>query len=369
MLIWEIYSILSSIYFLVSLLIVIGNQIRIKRTSNRYTVSIIVAARNEEDNIAECLYSLFAQDYPREFLEIIVVNDRSEDETEGIVSELIDDKPYCKLFSVDKPIDGLTGKESALTLGINASSSEIILLTDADCILPPSWVSSMVSCFSNPVGMVAGFSIPKCNDSFSCIQAVDHLFLIGVASGFAGLGIPQSCIGNNLAFRRDAYNNIGGYEAVGYTITEDVGLLQKIRAKSDYRIVFNRGKDALVKTYAAGNFSEFKKQRMRWLVGGMEVSAVMLFSLILTFGTIFLSTAALISVLSFNFNLSPIIALGLFLLSNLMIILSNKHLFDIGKILKWFIPHQLFFILYSLILGFFFLIGKRDILWKGRDYS
>ena len=121
-------------------------------------VSVIVAARNEEENIEDCLSALALQDYPDDMYEVVVVNDRSSDGTEQIARSFEDRYYNFSLLNVTGEPLYACPKKNALNLGIESSRGEIILLTDADCRPPCSWISDMVGHFEPEVGLVAGVS-------------------------------------------------------------------------------------------------------------------------------------------------------------------------------------------------------------------
>ena len=363
-----IFLCLSLIYSIATLLVIAGNRKKYKIIYRVPSVSIVLAARNEEAVIEKCLKTLKIQNYPKEKLEIIVIDDRSEDKTCKVASDFIKGKPQFKLILISDPPQGLTGKANALKIGIENSRGEIILSTDADCEVPPNWVSSMVSYFSDDVGLVAGFSTPPTKGWFASLQALDHLFLISVASGFAGLGIAQSCIGNNIAFRRNAYDAVGGYDGVGFTVTEDAGLLRAIVKKTNYQISFNLTKPSLVTTRAARNLKELTSQRMRWLNGGIQAGRLMLICLGLTFALVLLTASTLVSWTVHGLEIYSAIAAVILMGANLSIIMVNHRFIGISRILRWFIPHQLFFLLYTLYFGVLYIMKRNEIQWKGRAY-
>ncbi|MBD3234957.1 MAG: glycosyltransferase [candidate division Zixibacteria bacterium] len=356
-------------YLILALLVVAGNQGFCNGERNYPFVSVVIAARNEGDSIAQCLYSLEQQDYPSDKCEFIIINDRSGDKTEERIENFISHKPNFKLISIRDDPQNLTGKANAMKVGIKESKGKIILSTDADCEVPASWISSMVSCFDAGTGMVAGFSLPVIDNAFSALQALDHLFLIGIASGFAGSGIPQSCIGNNIAFRRTVYDEIDGYDGIGFTITEDVGLLRKIYEDTDYGIKFTRDNTSLVSTRAAGNLKELVKQRMRWLIGGEKAGALIKSVLVLTFIVVILAMISIVSGIITGFSIWEGSILAIFLGANLAILLRNRHLLNLNTIIRWFLPYQLFFMFYTVFFGLLFLLGSQRVSWKGKIYN
>src|SRR5713101_3554770 len=123
------------------------------------TVSVIVAARNEEHCIQQCIDSLLKLEYPREKLEITIVNDGSTDRTREIAEMSTDNSAALKVISAMQGEGNLRGKANAISQGIDASSGEILMFTDADCTVPERWVKETVRYFDNGVGVVGGFTL------------------------------------------------------------------------------------------------------------------------------------------------------------------------------------------------------------------
>ena len=146
-----IYYLISTIlfvaivYFLVSLILHAGLSSKILKIKTKPTVSILIAARNEEMLLPKCLESLTKIDYPLEKLKIYIINDSSKDATEEIAKEYTNRYKHFQLINISNKLPGLDGKMNALCQGIDHTDGEIILITDADCIVPPNWVSDMVS--------------------------------------------------------------------------------------------------------------------------------------------------------------------------------------------------------------------------------
>ena len=103
-------------------------------------VSVLIPARNEADNILNCLEGLLRQDFPSDLLEIIVIDDHSTDATAGLVSGL--STPNLRLLQQS---GSAQGKKAALAYGIREASGTLIMTTDADCTHPVDWVAGFVS--------------------------------------------------------------------------------------------------------------------------------------------------------------------------------------------------------------------------------
>ncbi|MDE0965343.1 MAG: glycosyltransferase, partial [Candidatus Latescibacteria bacterium] len=123
--------ILVLLYFLGACWFVLGTRRKNVTTDRVPMVSVVVAARNEAERIAGCLSVLLVQDYPHKQYEVIVVDDGSTDDTAGIIGEHLDSPVSVRLLQTE----GLGSKKAALSLGIAEAKGDVILSTDADCLV------------------------------------------------------------------------------------------------------------------------------------------------------------------------------------------------------------------------------------------
>lgn len=259
-------SILTAVYVLMGVFFITGLYVPHLRTSSRKPfVSIIIAARNEASEIGECLSTVLNQNYPMELMEVIVVDDRSTDETARIVETLANSDRRLRLVRVtDKPAS-FSGKKFALREGIRASRGELLLFTDADCRVGPQWLSAMVGQMTDDVGFVIGFSRVRADRFFERLQQFDFGVLMTAACGSANWGMPMAASGQNLAYRRDAYEAAGGLDSVMERISgDDVLMMHLIRRKTPYRTVFALDAASHVTTRAEPTLAGFLQQRTRW---------------------------------------------------------------------------------------------------------
>ncbi|MBN2354768.1 glycosyltransferase, partial [candidate division KSB1 bacterium] len=122
-------------------------------------ISIIVAARNEGETIDACLNSLINLSYPKNKIEIIIMNDHSDDQSGKIIEKYAQKYNHIQHYFLDKEEKALPGKAGAVQAGIEKSKGEIIFLTDADCRVSPTWVQTLLNKFSSSVGLVGGFTL------------------------------------------------------------------------------------------------------------------------------------------------------------------------------------------------------------------
>ena len=352
-----------SLYFSIVILFSIGLRKKYSRINydDLPHATVLVAARNEEKNIGNCLVSLNNLTYPNGKLEIIIVDDFSEDKTSNIIDEFIKDKPLFKKITPDKN-SSLNGKVNAVASAIKIASGEIILLTDADCRVTDTWAVTLASYYKKDVGVVNGFTIINNGNLFSAIQGIDLVFLLSAASGTINLKYPVSSIGNNMSFRKEAYLEAGGYENLPFSVTEDFILLHGISALKKYKIIYPLLKESLVISKPCAGLEELINQKKRWCRGGLTAPA----GGFLIMGIAFISN---LLVLLTPLFFSPVwLYLAVFKIIVDYLFLYQVHtVLGIKNQLKYYVFFQVYFILYTTILPLI-LVFSRKISWKGRNY-
>ena len=236
---------------LVWLLTGIGRSRRAHRSSGpRPSVSAIVAARDEGGGIAACVRALARQAYDGP-VEIVVVDDRSRDDTTEVLAALRSewkDEAALVLVEAPDPPRFPCPKKSALAAGIARAGGEILLFTDADCRPPEDWLEGMVSRFTDDVGLVAGYAYPHPAGGIrQRALAVDNLGVAALAEGSIGMDSPLACTGRSLAYRRVVYDEVGGFEAIGHLVSgDDVYFLRLVAARTRWRIRYCADESAAV---------------------------------------------------------------------------------------------------------------------------
>jgi len=175
------------------------------------TVSIIICARNEASNLEKNLPLILEQDYPE--FEVIVVNDRSEDETETLLKLLATKYPHLHVSEVRNDPKFTHGKKLALTLGIKAAKSEWLLMTDADCTpAGKNWLSVMQKNFTQNKDIVLGYGGYKKEKGFlNMIIRFETVFTAMQYFGLANAGKPYMGVGRNLAYRKTVFFSNKGF--------------------------------------------------------------------------------------------------------------------------------------------------------------
>ena len=205
------------------------------------STSIIVAARNEANSIESCLQALKRQDYQGR-MEVVVIDDRSRDDTAARVLEQAREWPQLKLLRARENGPFRCPKKSALAQGIDASEGELLLFTDADCRPPPGWVRSTAAHFADDVGLVAGYACFRPGKSARLgLLALDNLAVAALSAGSVGMGHVLACTGRNMAYRRQVYEEVGGFGSIGHLIGgDDVYFARLVARRSRWRLAYNR---------------------------------------------------------------------------------------------------------------------------------
>lgn len=204
------------------------------------SVSILVAGRNEEKDIEDCLTSLLNAEYPRNKLEICFIDDHSTDNTLAIARSVSSRHPdWLTVLSAPDVPDGYSPKKNALLFGVRKTKGEILLFTDADVRVPATWIRSMVSQFDHRTGAVIGPALPTGEkDINGRLYRLERLLINCSNASAVGWGFPASACGQNLACRRPAFLQIGGFPHLENPSGDDDLLVQEI-ARRNWKVRFS----------------------------------------------------------------------------------------------------------------------------------
>ena len=342
---------------------------KIKYTSSGYSgltkVSIVIALRNEEHFIQKLLSSIVKQEYPARLMELIFVDDHSEDNTKKIVNDFfIQHASYnVKVLSADS-----SGKKAAIKKGVNSAWHELILTTDGDCELPQKWVTQLVSIYEkyHPVFIAGPVKLTHNSSVIGKLQFLEMAGLIGIAGGSLSNGKPMLCNGANLAFSRSAWLKAMEHIQSTYSSGDDTDLLVRLTEEYPDQMIFLKDESTVVQTNAAGTVRSFIQQRQRWaskITGSMSRFTVFIAVLAwLVHFTLFIQL--IFAVIHLHFS-------GLFLGAVLIKALSEATVIGpvvkLYKLKRW---DQNIILLQPLYWFYIILVGLSGPLlkyeWKGR---
>ena len=229
------------------------------------SVSILIAARNEEDKIAFTIEDILKQNYPQGLVELIIVDDHSTDRTANIVEWYAKDGVKLIQLKEDRALNSY--KKKAITEAIKQARGELIVTTDADCRMGPEWLRTIVSFYekNNSKMISSPVSYTKEKSFFERLQTLEFLYLIGLGASSIGNGRPSTCNGANLAYKRDVFFELKGFQGIDDLASGDDELfLHKVASKYPDGIGFCKSRHAIVYTDAKPTLVDFIRQRKRW---------------------------------------------------------------------------------------------------------
>jgi cellulose synthase/poly-beta-1,6-N-acetylglucosamine synthase-like glycosyltransferase len=237
---------------------------------NKTFNSVVVAVRNEEKNILQCLDHLAKQNYPSHLFEIIIANDFSEDNTQKIVETFIESNKHLniRLVNLFEILKGNAGsKKQAIAEGVKQSKGELIVTTDADCIMNTNWLKSIADYYeTHEPYMICGPVVFSENNLFDKIQSLEFMSLIGIGAAAIQSRYPLMCNAANLAFKREIFFETGRADLKNEPSSgDDTFLMFAIRSKYNNKIAFLKSTDAIVTTQPQFFIKEFFNQRIRWI--------------------------------------------------------------------------------------------------------
>ncbi|MDN3550910.1 glycosyltransferase family 2 protein [Mucilaginibacter aquaedulcis] len=260
---------LTGIYLLLVIYLIRGWG-KIKVTTPRAVpfqtkVTVLIAARNEEERISLTIEDVLAQNYPKHLLEIIIVDDHSTDNTAAIISSYANRGVTLLKLNEAEPLNSY--KKKAISEAIKLSTGELMVATDADCRMGPNWLSSIVGYYEtqNLVMISSPVTYFEERSLFELMQTLEFGYLIGIGAAFIGNGRASTCNGANFAYRKDVFYEVGGFKGIDELASgDDELLLQKVAERYPGKIGFLKQTEAVVYTHAKHTLREFMQQRRRW---------------------------------------------------------------------------------------------------------
>jgi biofilm PGA synthesis N-glycosyltransferase PgaC len=366
---WIYLVVIFSIYFVGLLLLIMGWQ-RVGQSRKvsfaQPFASVVVAVRNETDTLPALLESLARQSYDFTNFEVILIDDHSQDRTAELIAALINQYPHLKIGTQQS--NGI-GKKQALTTGIEIASGEIILTTDADCQVPANWIKDLIESFNPGTHMVVGCVCIQADKTFfSKLQAMEFTSVIGIGLAMLGWKLPVMCNGASLAFSRQSFCEVNGYQG-NFQIPsgDDEFLMRKILNKYPGSITAVNSFDSIVSTQPLTSIHNFFQQRLRW-AGKWKVNDSLL-AKVLAFFILLVQLAWLLMLLLFLFTGSQL----LMIIIGMKLVLEGIFLWKIAQSFKQqfdiraFLALQILYPIYVISVGV--LAQIKSYQWKDRPAS
>lgn len=355
-----------SVFFL--LLRVYWERIPTSYLENRTQgVTVIVPVRNEENTIQKLLEAVDMQDFPMHLLEVLVIDDHSEDGTVQKVRKAAMHTQYslkCIALSNEQ-----RGKKLASTIGNDKAKYDLILCTDADSCPQKNWISLMTGpLMSKNYQMVSGPVKMTGTTIIERLQALEFSGLIGFGAVSLYLRMPTMCNGANMAYQKKAFKEVEGYmDNLHIPSGDDEFLLRKIAGRYPDQVTFVKSPKAKVTTAAIKSPVKLWGQRVRWISKWRFHRSSAINTLAVLSFLVFSGMAVFLLVLLF---LKP---LTLFISWTIMLTSTSTYLFQTSRFVNLsqrpldYLLLVLIYPYYAVVLGLASIFGSYT--WKGRTYK
>ncbi|MCJ8163327.1 glycosyltransferase [Pontibacter sp. E15-1] len=332
-------------------------------------LSVIIPVRNEAANILMLLQDLDRQHYPKELIEVLVVDDHSEDNTVELIHEYVrGSKLNIRMLQLrDYPAMQL--KKAAVQKGVELAQGELLVFTDGDCRVGQEWLRQYAYLYrlQQPYFISGPVCFHNTHSLFEKMQLVEFSSLIGIGGASIGMGRPNMCNGANLAYRKDIFDSVAGFAGnEGIASGDDEFLLHKVHEQYPGKVAFLKNSKAIVYTSARKTLISFVSQRVRWAskwksYQSQRVQLVALAVFLVNF-LLFLALALLV------FGSLPLwIFVAAYVAKFAVDFLFLRQILGfLGKqeYLWYMLPLQLVYVPYVVITGVWGLLGRYR--WKGR---
>lgn len=335
--------------------------------------SIIIPARDEEENIQACLQSILENDYPLNSYEVIVIDDFSTDKTPEIVRQFAKKYLNVRLIKMSELIPNAAQlnsyKKKAIELAIGKSMGDWIVTTDADCVVGKDWLSSFASYIEQSGNVFVAAPVRFSNDGsfISIFQSLDFLSLQGITAASVSAGFHSMCNGANLCYKKSAFFDVEGFKGVDHLASgDDMFLMHKIQKAFPGKIGYLFSRASIVTTKPMPDVKSFLNQRIRWaskadsyqdkriivVLAGVYLINVTLF--VGFFGCFFYPP----------FILVWIVAMAIKIIFEIYFLVPVARFYNSSKLLTYFPLMEFPHIIYTVLAGFLGKFGKYQ--WKGR---
>lgn len=324
---------------------------------NYPSVSILVAARNEEENIADLLHSFTQLSYPKDKLQILIGDDDSTDQTATIIEQFTIENSYIQFITIKRQLANLKGKANVLAQLAHLATGELFFFTDADIEVPKNWIEAFIE-ERKSEGVTVGLTFVKNKNWFEASQAIEWLFTLKLMKTLADFKIQSTGMGNNMMVSAEAYWVVGGYEKIGFSIVEDYAIYKAIIDKGfTFRQLFKL--EAMTLTKPPKKYFE---QRKRWVAGGMSTQSILIFPALIQ--GFLLPILLIISLFSWK------IVLAIFILNLLINFLVGNQIFKVlnqNQLLKYIPAYTVYMYLFWFLQLVVYVLPTK-LVWKGREY-
>lgn len=236
---------------------------RTREKHQQHPVSVVICARDEDENLARNLPGVLVQQYPSS-KEVIVVNDNSVDDSKFILQELKRTFKNLHVVELTQEAKLISGKKYPLSIGIREAKHEVLLLTDADCV-PASehWIQKMQDAYDNQTEIVLGYgAYHKRKGLLNKLIRFETFHTALQYLSYALAGIPYMGVGRNLSYRKDLFLRNKGFSSINHIPSGDDDLfINKLANRQNTKVVLDP--EAITRSIPKTTWGGWLKQKSR----------------------------------------------------------------------------------------------------------
>ncbi len=343
------------------------------------TITVLVPARNEAENIAACLNSIFATPYPTHLFEVLVLDDYSTDATVKIVQQLQQKHTNLHLIQLADYTETTkiqSFKKKAIELGIAQATGQLLVGTDADCVVQPDWLLLLASIYERTGAKFIGAPVNfyQENTLLEKFQSLDFLGMMTLTGAGVHRRFMRMCNGANVAYDKATFYEVGGFQDIDHVASgDDMLLMQKFAFHFPENIAFLKNKGATTFTKAKPSWRSFLQQRIRW---GSKSSSYTEWQTTFMLAMVYFFCCSIVLnalwagasiVFDWNNTSAMLLAMQLFFktIVDYFFLRQSALYFQRRDLMRVFFPSQVLHILYITIVGTLSNVVKQYE-WKGR---
>ena len=333
-------------------------------------ISIIVPARNEAQQLPALLDSIAAQNFPRHLFELILMDDFSTDETAAIARSY----DFAKVISLAQfiaPNSINSYKKKAIEIGMQHSKGELVLTTDADCVVGNNWLRTIAAYYESTQAQLMVMPVMFMNNHqpLGIFQLLDFMSLQGITGASVYKKMHSMCNGANLAYTRSAFVAVDGFKGIDNIASgDDMLLMHKIAKRFPEGIHYIKSEEVIVQTAPMDTLGSFLQQRIRWASKADRYDDKSIFWVLLMVYMLNVLLLLVPILLFFFYDLFLVKTWLCFLLikiiAEMYYLLPVATFFSQRVILLFFPLAEPFHILYTVVAGWLGKFGSYE--WKGR---
>lgn len=329
------------------------------------SISLIIPFRNEGKHLDALFHSIKALDYPKDLLELILVNDHSLDNGPMIVQQWL---PKLEFKTTFLELETAKGKKAAIAKAVSIARGELIVATDADCTFEPNWLRTYDHLFrEKDFDLCSGIVALKTSDPTSLLsrfQTVEQAIIMEISRRSIYRKAALMANGANMAYRKQHFDALFLQEKESAS-GDDVFMLHAFK-KRNLKICFNQHESGVVHTQAISSLTAFFSQRIRWASKSRHYQDLQtqFFGILVFLANASLMIALVFSILNKDYLLWLILGFGFKLLTDGFVFYRSAEMKSIKENWFWFFIFSLIYPFYAILMALLSLLFKPY--WKGR---